>query len=210
MPPLLDLSGQRYGRLTVVQPTDRRSTGSVIFECRCDCGRTSFASGGNLRGGKVRSCGCSKVESLYRHGLSRHPSYHAWHSLVARCTDRDHPQWADYGGRGIRVCDEWSGEFGIVQFVADMGVKPQGTSLDRIDNDGPYSKDNCRWATVHQQQSNTRSNVNITFQGKTQILSEWARELGIAPDTLAWRLKSGRPLDKILTSTKPIPRASKR
>jgi hypothetical protein len=140
------------------------------------------------------------VERLYRHGLARHPLYFTWHGLVSRCTDENHVQWSDYGGRGITVCPEWVGDNGLARFIADMGPKPVGTTIDRINNEGPYSAANCRWATSFEQQANTRQNVRITYDGRTMIASEWARHLGIRIDTLLLRLKSGRPLSEILTS----------
>jgi hypothetical protein len=200
MPAFLNLSGQKFSRLLVIKPTDRRAGGNVIFECLCDCGRTAFVSGDKLKNGNNRSCGCSKVERFYKHGLARHPLYHAWHGLVSRCTDPTHPQWTDYGGRGITVCPEWLGDNGLTQFVADMDPKPPGTSIDRIDNEGPYSAQNCRWATTYEQQSNTRANVRISYLGRTMIVEDWARELGLRSDTLRHRLITGRPLSEILSS----------
>ena len=210
MPPLLDLSGQKFGRLLVIRPTVNRVNGRVIFECQCDCGELAFATGSNLQNGRHRSCGCSKVERFYRHGLSRHPLASTWYGLVSRCSDQNHPQWSDYGGRGITVCPEWVGDKGLSQFITDMAPKPEGTTIDRIDNDGSYSAANCRWATSFEQQSNTRQNIHITYDGRTMIASEWARHLGIRIDTLFFRLKSGRPLSEVLTSMKPIPRVRKR
>jgi hypothetical protein len=130
--------------------------------------------------------------------------------MVSRCTDRNHPQWEDYGGRGITVCPTWHGPNGLAQFIADMHPKPPGKSLDRIDNDGPYTKVNCRWATGYQQQANTRQNVLVTHQGQTLILSEWARVLGIRSDTLKHRLKLGRPMSEVMAGSRLTRHASKR
>ena len=202
MPPLSDLSGQKFSRLLVIGPTDKRSGGNVIFECVCECGQTAFVSGDKLKRGNNRSCGCSRAERFYKHGLGRHPLARTWYGLVARCTDRSHKQWISYGGRGITICPEWLGENGLTRFITDMTPKPPGTSIDRIDNNGPYSAANCRWATSREQNSNTRQNVHITHNGRTMIASEWAREFGLKVDTFGRRLRSGRPLQEIMTSSK--------
>lgn len=118
--------------------------------------------------------------------------------MNARCHDQTHGQWADYGGRGISVCDEWRGDTGLARFIADMGERPPKRSLDRRDNDGGYNKANCRWATKSEQNRNTRANVFLTYRGKTACVAEWANELGITRDTIGYRLKSGMPIERVL------------
>lgn len=134
-----------------------------------------------------------------RHGLTDHPLYHCWYNMLDRCYDKTNKQWEDYGGRGITVCDEWRGPSGLQRFVADMVACPPGYSIDRIDNDGPYSKDNCRWSTRKEQQRNRRDSRVITHAGRTGTIRDWAKWLGIRPSTIDYRLKVGRPLEIALS-----------
>jgi hypothetical protein len=130
--------------------------------------------------------------------------FSAWNQMIARCYDPEHPKYPIYGGRGIRVCDRW-----ICRrlFMDDMGPRPEGMSLDRIDVNGDYSPDNCRWATYETQAQNRRDNRNITFEGKTKCLTEWERITGIKRKTLAKRLDSGWSVETALTA--PVSKSHK-
>lgn len=200
MPAFLNLSGKRFSRLVVVSPTTRRSGGNVVFECHCDCGKTAFVSGDRLQRGNDTSCGCGRKRRWLKHGLSRHPLHKTWASLVYRCTEPTNKQWEDYGGRGITVCAEWLGDGGLERFIADMGPRPKGTSIDRIDNNGTYSPANCRWATKVEQNSNTRQNILITYNGKKQTASAWSRETGLDRSTILSRYHAGRPIEEVLAA----------
>jgi len=159
-PPLV-MRGERFTRWLVLEDA-RVSTDFAL--CRCDCGAEKRIRAAVLRKGQSRSCGCLRRENagtfFKTHGLSGHPLYGTWMNMVKRCTDSAHHQFADYGGRGIRVCDRWTGSEGCANFISDMGgSRPDGMSLDRIDNDGDYEPGNCRWATKVQQAANSRRKI---------------------------------------------------
>jgi hypothetical protein len=206
MPAPLDLVGQRYGRLTVTGPRERRN-GQTYWTCRCDCGNTKTIYGGSLRRGLTTSCGCYRAEASsvrnYRHGGNltgrRRPEYTVWVLMRQRCEKPNVPHYAEWGGRGITVCERWA-DFGA--FFADMGERPTPKhTLERIDNDGPYAPENCRWATRREQANNTRRNHHVTLDDRTRTTSQWARETGIPVATLHARLhRLGWAVEKALTT----------
>lgn len=128
--------------------------------------------------------------------------YRVWRAMHNRCYDSNVKSFKDYGGRGITVCDRWHGRQGFHAFLADMGEKPEGATLDRIDNNGPYSPENCRWATRYEQASNKRNNRWITANGQTKTLSQWARDLNTSTGLILYRLKAGMSEEQAVT--KPV------
>jgi len=165
MPAAINLIGHKYGRLTVIEEGDRLrvSRRKVLrrWVCVCDCGNTSILSTGNIRSGNSKSCGCLNLELIAErgrrlnrtHGYRNTSIYHTWSSMVQRCTNPKAQAWRNYGGRGISVCERW---LKFENFLADMGERPAGLDLDRINNDGNYELGNCRWTTRSVNIKNTR------------------------------------------------------
>jgi len=173
----IDITSQRYGRLTVIRRLPNDKNRNARWLCKCDCGIETEALAFCLRSGHTKSCGCLVLESsaaigransvaLVRHGhaanRSRNASrtYKTWRSMKDRCTNPKHHAWKHYGGRGIKVCSRWLNSF--ESFLADMGERPDGLSIDRINNDGNYEPRNCHWATWKQQANNRRNNRPVT------------------------------------------------
>ncbi len=156
MPKKVDLHGQQFGRWVVLRESYRLH-GFVYWLCQCTCGTQQHVSGSTLRKGRSQSCGCVRAEQIaarnHVHGKNDHPLYDTWKAIFQRCTNRRSRDYRNYGGRGIRVCERWRS---FENFLADVGPRPPGLTLDRIDNDGDYAPDNCRWATRQVQRCNQR------------------------------------------------------
>lgn len=201
----INLTGKQFGRLTVVQASGITKNKSVRWLCQCDCGHKKVIDGASLRYGATRSCGCLLVETAKKqkprltHGKTKTKVYRAWAKMKARCKDTNDKRWEHYGGRGISVCSRWSD---FESFYADMGEPPtEEHSLDRIDVNGDYCRENCRWATPKEQARNQRRSNLITFNGKTQCLADWAEELGIRYGTLEARLNAYQwPVEKAFST----------
>lgn len=186
-----DRTGERYGRLVALRPVGKAPTGRLIWEFLCDCGSTV------QRSDIPRSCGCLAREGTSRrsktHGRSRvdDPTYKVWVQMRRRCRERD-----DYGGRGVRVCARWER---YENFLADMGPKPTGKQIDRINNDQGYSPDNCRWASPKENSNNRRNSILIAHDGLTLSAAEWSERLGIPAPTIRYRYHQGWSADRILS-----------
>lgn len=196
-------AGVRFGRLVIVRRSGSDARREIVWECRCDCGRVTKALASNLRTGNTTSCGCNRgISNRSRtvHGMSQTPEHNVWQAIHRRCMNPKSDDYADYGGRGIMVCSRWRR---FVNFIADMGRRPSAAhSLDRRDNDGPYSPSNCRWATKIEQARNRRNNRFITFNGETLTLSTWEERTGLAAGMIWKRLDLGWSVERALTEPK--------
>lgn len=198
----IDMTGQRIGRLVIIRYAGSDNRRGALWECRCDCGNMAIVRGGHLREGRgTRSCGCFSRENPQRggtHYLSYSPEYMTWAKMRARCENQNDQGYDRYGARGIRVCNRWRDSF--ENFYADMGPRPSAHhSIDRIDNNGDYSPENCRWATVKEQARNRRSTRFIEFRGESKSIAEWAEIKGMSYQVLFKRLQSGWPAERALT-----------
>lgn len=191
----IDLTGQRFGRLTVQRFAGRPKPTRTMWECLCDCGTIRIAERSNLKKGSVQSCGCLSREMTIarstKHGDASGGKctveWTSYRNARARCHNLKHKSYPDYGGRGIEFRFE-----SFEEFLATVGRKPTPDhSLDRIDVDGHYERGNVRWATPTEQGRNKRTNVFISAHGKTMTRSEWANILGVSPECLSVRHKAG-------------------
>lgn len=195
--------GQRYSRLVVLAHAGRSRAGKLLWQCLCDCGSTCVAPTGALRSGNTKSCGClSRERAAQRayersttHGLSGHPLYHTWSHMISRCTDPSNADFGNYGGRGISVCERWlvgqGGMSGLECFIADVGDRPKGTSLDRVNNNGNYEPKNCRWASRSVQSRNKRTNIVVRVEGKKLCLKDACEAVGANYSTVQYRIRNG-------------------
>ena len=191
MPPIVDISNQRFGRLVVIRPK-KRPGAKMKWECRCDCSTVVHVLGESLRSGATRSCGCLRIEvttvrnarEKTKHGHRRpgiqSPTYRSWRSMKQRYSNPKHPSYSAYGARMIGPCTAWFESFEA--FFADMGKRPPGTSLERIDNRLGYFKQNCRWATPAEQAHNRR-NTKLTLEKVKEI--KRLRKSGLALKQIA-------------------------
>jgi len=168
MATLKDLTGQRFGKLFVLRRADSTPDWRTMWRVRCDCGTEKDVKGDNLKAGSTTSCGCNRIALRKTHGLYRTPTYYTWRAIISRCTDPKARNYPYYGGRGITLCDRWRQSFKA--FHEDVGTRPDGMTLDRIDVNGNYEPGNVRWATKIEQEANKRPienwrkpNISVDF-----------------------------------------------
>lgn len=205
-----NIKGERFGRLTAIEIVGKLRRGN-LWRCVCDCGGEKRALAYALRSGQVRSCGCLLNEMLIERNaaLSTHrhtvrskltPEYISWMSMKTRCLNPNHKNYDQYGGAGVTICKRWDD---FQNFLDDMGPRPKGTTLDRVNTELGYSAGNCRWATSGEQNRNVSRNVWITFNGQRMVLEDWASRLGITHSSLRRRLANW-PLEDALTRPRRI------
>lgn len=197
--------GERFGRLVVLADHSQDRWGNTIVMCKCDCGSDHLVRVMKLRNGNTKSCGCLRAANLSGKGGGKHVVHSerskalraVWKSMISRCSNERYADYPVYGGRGIRVCERWQSFWA---FVSDMGYPLPGEMLERVDNDGGYSKNNCVWATPAEQARNKRSNVWIEVDGSRLCRADAAKRYGIRPGTLRMRLERGWGLQEALTA----------
>lgn len=207
--PTIDLTGRKFGRLTVLgrgeDATRKNGRHDTTFICQCDCGNVTQVMASRLKNGCTQSCGCIHREFIgslnKKHGQTNTRLYAIWERMRARCNNENTKEYPHYGGRGIRVCDEWD-DFEVFREWALQAGYTDKLTIDRIDNSAGYCPNNCRWATMTEQANNKRNNHLITLNGKTQTLAQWVKETGIKRDTIKKRIKYGWSIEDALT--KPV------
>jgi hypothetical protein len=193
--PAIDLAGKVFGRLTVIKRSLKKRSEKethVYWVCECECGNVLDVRGSRLKSGRTKSCGCLRHDTrpALTHGMTGTKTHMVWDAMRQRCNNPNHFAYERYGGRGIIVCQEWSDSF--ERFIEDMGLAPEGMTLDRIDNSKGYFKENCRWTSRKVQARNRRSNVYANYKGKRMILADIAEAANVSRGTASrWNKKYG-------------------
>ena len=203
LPKFNDVTGKRFTRLVAMSPAGKDKHGNTTWLCKCDCGEEKIVPIGSLTSGNTKSCGCLNRENLSKnpnrtiHGMSKTRLYNTWNKMKNRCNSPNSNEYKYYGGRGIKVCDEWQKFEPFCDWALANGYSDD-LSIDRIDNDGNYEPSNCRWVDFITQVNNRSSNVRFTYNGKSMTISEIARETGVSKDLLYGRLEKGYSLEDSL------------
>ena len=184
-----DLTGKRFGRLTVIEEAGRDKFKRVLWKCRCDCGNEIVTAYGNLMNGDTKSCGCLAHDILMKrnvtHGDSHSRLYGIYKNMLTRCYTKSDGHYERWGGRGIKMCDEWKNDYLSFKAWAEANGYNDSLTIERIDNNGDYCPENCKWITLKQQARNKRNNRFLTYNGETKCLGEWC-ELYNIPRTTLW------------------------
>lgn len=194
-----DLTGKQFGRWMVISYSGKDKHGCALWNCKCECGTERPVSGYNLKSGDSKSCGClarnKTIERETIHGQSKTRLFKIWKGMRKRCNNPNDRVYKFYGGRGIKVCKEWDDFMAFHDWAYQNGYDDTATghacTIDRIDSNGDYCPENCRWADVEMQHSNTRRNHYITIDGETKMMRDWSRTSGVSMSTIIRRLESG-------------------
>lgn len=205
--------GKKQFNYTVLDVVRREGRKRDELKCLCDCGNTFYIYPYMFGKEMYKSCGCYKVKKInnfnHSHGGTHHPLYQEYLSMIQRCYHKNHKAYDSYGGRGITVCDEWlNSPQAFYDWVESIGGRPKGYTLDRIDNSKGYSPDNCKYVSMYEQSRNKRSNIQITHNGVTKCLTDWALEYGINNETARSRYHKGYPFE-VIFSKEPLPNSGR-
>lgn len=192
------LVGEVFERLMVICSAGKNNHNQQMWLCLCECGNETVVRHSNLTGGNTRSCGCMKVKHGHARVGKKTPEYFTWEDMKSRCCNPKDVNYHSYGGRGVSIDDRW---LQFENFLSDMGCRPKGATIERIDNNQGYSPDNCRWATAHEQARNRRTNRLIIAFGKTMCFKDAAQMYGLSMGCLAARLRVMSPEEAL---TKPL------
>lgn len=200
-----DIEGQKFGKLTVMGFVGKDKHRNALWHCECECGNRKTVQANNLKNSHTKSCGCHNIQKIkerqttHGHATSGRCSriYSIWMAMMRRCYNPNIKNYHRYGGRGIIVCESWHK---FENFLADMGEPILGMSIDRMDNNGNYCPENCKWATPKEQANNRRSNRILEFNGRLQTMAQWANETGVRWSTIYNRLKKGWSIERALTA----------
>lgn len=199
-----DLTGKRFGRLIAVEEVGRSKEGCALWRCLCDCGKETYLATQTLTAGLTKSCGCYRREKMAKratkHGKCGERIYIIWKLMKARCNNKTSKTYVGYGSRGIKVCDEWSGDNGFSNFYnwSTNNGYSDNLTIDRIDVNGNYEPSNCRWVTMIEQANNKRNNRIIECNGEKHTLAEWSRITGVNCETISGRIKRGWAIEDAL------------
>lgn len=206
----IDIVGLRFGRLivmrrygTYISPAGAKH---VQWECLCDCGNTTVTTTGRLKSGNTQSCGCLKKERASHanrtHGASGTRLHRIWKGIKARCSNKNNPQYKDYGGRGISICDAWRQSYDAFRSWAVENGYDDNLTIERMDVNGNYCPENCKWITLQEQQDNRRNTVRITSGDVVRTAKEWAEATGIPYNTIRGRFYRGYSTQDVLSVEK--------
>lgn len=198
-----NLIGNTYGRLTVISRAESTKRGQSMWNCKCDCGQTVTVRSDHLKGGVTKSCGCYQKEwareSATAHGSTGTRLYGIWLNMRNRCNNPLVGCYSDYGGRGITVCPEWRDSFETFRDWALANGYQDNLTIERKDTNGNYCPENCKWATMVEQQNNRRNSHYLEYNGEAKTIAQWARTTGLAENTIRSRLNYGWSVEKTLT-----------
>ena len=181
MSSLIDITGNKYGMLTVTRRVENAPKGVARWECKCECGNTVIVRGGNLKNGAVKSCGCLidiKNKKRSTHNMAGTRLYQIWQNIKSRCYNEKNQMYKAYGARGIKMCDEWYSSFDTFAKWSLSNGYQDDLTIERIDNDKGYTPENCTWISIEEQANNRRSNIKITHNGETHNLCQWCKIYG--------------------------------
>lgn len=192
-----DLSGRRFDRWLVRHFSHKNGRGEIYWNCVCDCGTERDVKANGLRSGDSTSCGCYHKDAVTHHGYTGTPTFKSWETMKQRCLNPNARGYERYGGRGIKICKRWLA--GFENFLEDMGERPAGRTLDRIDVNGDYKPGNCRWETPSRQQRNRSDRDILHWNGKSLCIADWSDITKIPAPIIVWRMKNGWQISDALS-----------